>query len=70
MIWIPHPHDPTVHVRIPTEPPGLPLALCPFVATRRVALDALDDGPLSDEVLELVEGAFNASRDALSRIPQ
>lgn len=68
--WLPRPHDPTVRVRLPAEHPGLPLAFCPFVATRRAALDALDDGPLLDEVLELVEGAFNASQVALSRTPQ
>ena len=68
--WIPRRGDPTVRVRIPAEHHGLPLAFCPFVATRRSALDALDDGPLFDEVLELVAGAFNDSQDAQRRTPQ
>ena len=68
--WIPRRGDPTVRVRIPAEHHGLPLAFCPFVATRRSALDALDDGPLFDEVLELVAGAFNDSQDVQRRTPQ
>ena len=68
--WIPRPGDPTVRVRIPAEHRGVPLAFCPFVATRRAALDALDDASLLEEVLELVAGAFNESQDTQRRTPQ
>ena len=68
--WLPRPSDPTVRVRIPAEHRGVPLALCPFVASPRAALDALGDGAVFDAVLERVEGAFNAFHHAQRRILQ
>ena len=68
--WIPRPGDPTVRVRIPAGHRGLPLAFCPFVATQRAALDALEDGPLFGEVLERIADAFKDSQDDQRRIPQ
>ena len=68
--WIPRLSDPTVRVRIPAEHRGLPIAFCPFVTTQRAALDALEDGPLFGEVLELVAGAFKESQHAQRRNPQ
>ena len=68
--WIPRPADPTVRVRVPPEHSGLPLAFCPFVATRHAALDALEDGSLLGELLEPVAAAFNESQAVQRRTPQ
>ena len=67
--WIPRPGGPAVRARIPPGHRGLPLGFCPFVATQRAALDALEDDPLFGEVLERVADAFKDSQDARRRNP-
>ena len=68
--WIPRGSDPTVRVRIPAEHRGVPLTFVPFVATQQSALDALHDGPLFVDVLEIVARAFKTLKDTERRNPQ
>ena len=68
--WIPRGSAPTVRVRIPAEHRGVPLAFVPFVVRQQGALEALDDGPLFGEVLEIVARAFKALKDAERHSPQ